>query len=135
MNRSDFIEAAYIPTNGDWILEVDKFTWNLEDTFEIKGEVLIDGNLNLTGDFQRTDRAEGNEDTTTDGTGDVTITHSLGFTPTNINVTPLGTGGSPLLPQVLSNTINSTTFTVRWFTPSTGLAATSAAVNFHWSAE
>ena len=99
------------------------------------GVAKIGGNMLFTGDFQRTDRAEGTESNTTDGTGDVTITHSLGFTPTNINITPLGTGGSPLLPQVLSNTINSTTFTVRWFTPSTGAPATSEAVEFHWSAE
>lgn len=113
----------YVQTTGVSVKSNPKLTVDSEVS------LLIDG------DFQRTDRAEGNEDTTTDGTGDVTITHSLGFTPTNINITPLGTGGSPLLPQVLSNTINSTTFTVRWFTPSTGLAATSAAVNFHWSAE
>lgn len=68
--------------------------------------------------------------TSTDGSGDVTVTHGLGGTPDNIQVTITGT--TPYVATV--HTIGGTTFKVRIFDMA-GAAVASTAVTFHWVGE
>lgn len=65
--------------------------------------------------------------TSTDGSGDVTVTHGMGTTPTAVLVTPTGT--TPWIVSV--HTIGATTFTVRFY-DAAGAAVTSTAVTATW---
>lgn len=70
--------------------------------------------------------------TTTDASGDVTVTHGVGTTPTVVLVTPTGTTAW----GVSVHTIGATTFTVRFYDLTTGLAvAGSTAVTATWLAK
>ena len=65
--------------------------------------------------------------TSTDGSGDVTVTHGMGTTPTAVLVTPTGTTAW----IVSVHTIGATTFKVRFF-DAAGAAVTSTAVTATW---
>lgn len=65
--------------------------------------------------------------TSTDGSGDVTVTHSMGTTPTAVLVTPTGTTAW----IVSVHTIGATTFKVRFY-DAAGAAVTSTAVTATW---
>ena len=65
--------------------------------------------------------------TTTDGSGDVTVTHGMGATPTVVLVTPTGT--TPWIVSV--HTIGATTFKVRFY-DAAGAAVTTTAVTATW---
>lgn len=65
--------------------------------------------------------------TSTDGSGDVTVTHGMGTTPTAVLVTPTGT--TPWIVSV--HTIGGTTFKVRFY-DAAGAAVTSTAVTATW---
>ena len=65
--------------------------------------------------------------TSTDGSGDVTVTHGMGTTPTVVLVTPTGT--TAWICTV--HTIGATTFKVRFF-DAAGAAVTSTAVTASW---
>lgn len=67
---------------------------------------------------------------TTNASGEVTVTHELGFVPNVINITSL-TAYQFVLVVTAKTT---TTFTVRAYTSNTGSAATSAAIAFSWQA-
>jgi hypothetical protein len=68
---------------------------------------------------------------TTDASGDLTITHGLGVTPSSVQAT-YGSSGSA---QVLAvHTITSTTFKIRFRLSNTGAATASAAVVAYWLA-
>ncbi|MBK7337828.1 MAG: hypothetical protein IPJ00_17455 [Saprospirales bacterium] len=70
--------------------------------------------------------------TTTDASGDVTVTHGMGTTPTAVLVTPTGTTAW----GVSVHTIGGTTFKVRFYDLTTGLAvAVSTAVTGTWLAK
>jgi hypothetical protein len=71
--------------------------------------------------------------TTTDASGDVTVTHGMGTTPTNVQVTVTGTSGAavPYIAIVLTDTIGATTFKVRFF-DAAGAAVTTTAVTAMW---
>lgn len=92
------------------------------------------GTIHFTGDLRRSDRAEGSVFTTTNANGDVIVKHDLGFTPTNITITPRGAGDAPLLYQVLTASIDASTFTVRVFADFSS-AAKGEEVSFYWSVE
>lgn len=68
--------------------------------------------------------------TSTDGSGDIAVTHSMGTTPTAVVVTVTGT--TPYVCTV--HTKGGTTFTVRFFDMA-GAAVTSTAVTFDWLAK
>ena len=65
--------------------------------------------------------------TTTDGSGDVTVTHGMGTTPTAVLVTPTGTTAW----IVSVHTIGATTFKVRFY-DAAGAAVTTTAVTATW---
>lgn len=65
--------------------------------------------------------------TSTDGSGDVTVTHGMGTTPTAVLVTPTGTTAW----IVSVHTIGATTFKVRFY-DAAGAAVTSTAVTATW---
>ena len=65
--------------------------------------------------------------TSTDGSGDVTVTHGMGTTPTAVLVTPTGT--TPWIVSV--HTIGATTFKVRFY-DAAGAAVTTTAVTATW---
>lgn len=85
--------------------------------------------VNANGVINR-DGGKGSVSTTTDGSGDVTVTHGLGGTPDNIQVTITGT--TPYVATV--HTIGATQFKVRIFDMA-GAAVTSTSVSFHWVGE
>ena len=67
--------------------------------------------------------------TTTDASGDVTVTHGMGTTPTAVLVTPTGTTAW----GVTVHTIGGTTFKVRFYDLTTGLAVSvSTSVTATW---
>jgi hypothetical protein len=68
--------------------------------------------------------------TTTDASGDVTVTHGMGTTPTSVQVTITGT--TPYVVTV--HTIGSTNFTVRFFDMA-GVALNAVAVTATWHAK
>jgi hypothetical protein len=68
------------------------------------------------------------ENLTTDGSGDATVTHNLGFAPNAITVQLKTLFDFICMPH----TITSTTFKVRVITASTGLPATASAIQFDW---
>jgi hypothetical protein len=68
--------------------------------------------------------------TSTDGSGDIVVTHSMGTTPTVVLITVTGT--TPYVCTV--HTKGGTTFTVRFFDMA-GAAVTSTAVTFDWLAK
>lgn len=65
--------------------------------------------------------------TSTDGSGDITVAHGMGTTPTSVQVTVTGT--TPYVVTV--HTIDATNFTVRFY-DMTGAAVTSTAVTATW---
>ena len=65
--------------------------------------------------------------TSTDGSGDVTVTHGMGTTPTAVLVTPTGTTAW----IVSVHTIGATTFKVRFY-DAAGAAVTTTAVTATW---
>jgi hypothetical protein len=68
--------------------------------------------------------------TTTDASGDVTVTHGMGTTPTSVQVTVTGT--TPYVVTV--HTIGATTFTVRFYDMA-GVALNAVAVTATWHAK
>lgn len=72
----------------------------------------------------------GSISTSTDGSGDIAVTHSMGTTPTVVLITVTGT--TPYVCTV--HTKGGTTFTVRFFDMA-GAAVTSTAVTFDWLAK
>lgn len=69
----------------------------------------------------------GSISTSTDGSGDITVAHGMGVTPTSVQVTVTGT--TPYVVTVHS--IDATNFTVRFY-DMTGAAVTSTAVTASW---
>lgn len=69
--------------------------------------------------------------TSTDGSGDITVTHGVGTTPTVVMTSVTGT--TPYFITVTAK--GATTFTVRFFAAATGLAVASTAVTFDWLAK
>lgn len=70
------------------------------------------------------------ENLTTDGSGDVIVTHNLNFIPNTITLQLKNLFGFVIMPHTVTNT----TFKVRVINTSTGAAAPSSAVAFDWKA-
>lgn len=71
--------------------------------------------------------------TSTDGSGDITVAHGMGVTPTVVDIQFTGTSGSatPYVYVVLIDGTDATNFTIRVF-DMTGAAVTSTAVTATW---
>lgn len=90
------------------------------------GRIIYDGTLSFPKNNQ-----QGNISTSTNGSGDITVTFSTAFAsaPTAINITSRGT--TPYVYNVTART--TTNFTVRVF-DMTGAAVSSTAIDFDWTA-
>jgi hypothetical protein len=138
-NLNNVAQLSIDATTLDWILDGDGTTLDFRrggtDYMRLDasgGLTLTSGNLSLSnndlngvGNFR-----VGATTNTTNGSGDITVTHGHSGTPTAIQITVAG-GGSPLIPVV--GTVNGTTFTVRFYNTS-GAAVTSTSVSFYWTA-
>jgi hypothetical protein len=138
-NLNNVAQLSIDATTLDWLLDGDGTTLDFRrggtDYMRLDaagGLTLTSGNLSLSnndlngvGNFQ-----VGATTNTTNGSGDITVTHGHSGTPTAIQITVAG-GGTPLIPVV--GTVNGTTFTVRFYNTS-GAAVTSTSVSFYWTA-
>jgi hypothetical protein len=138
-NVNNVAQLSIDATTLDWLLDGDGTTLDFRrggtDYMRLDasgGLTLTSGNLSLSnndlngvGNFR-----VGATTNTTNGSGDITVTHGHSGTPTAIQITVAG-GGTPLIPVV--GTVNSTTFTVRFYNTS-GAAVTSTSVSFYWTA-
>jgi hypothetical protein len=138
-NVNNVAQLSIDATTLDWLLDGDGTTLDFRrggtDYMRLDasgGLTLTSGNLSLSnndlngvGNFR-----VGATTNTTNGSGDITVTHGHSGTPTAIQITVAG-GGTPLIPVV--GTVNGTTFTVRFYNTS-GAAVTSTSVSFYWTA-
>ena len=68
---------------------------------------------------------------TTDASGNLTVTHGAGFTPTAVIVTPKSPSSGTIFAQVVAHTFTSTQFTIRCFSQ-TGTALNAVAITFSY---
>ena len=68
---------------------------------------------------------------TTDASGNLTVTHGAGFTPTAVIVTPKSPASGTIFGQVVAHTFTSTQFTIRCFSQ-TGTALNAVAITFSY---
>jgi len=138
-NLNNVAQLSIDATTLDWVLDGDGTTLDfrrggtdymrLGSTGSLtltSGDLALSGNdLNGVGNFQ-----VGATTDTTDGSGDITVSHGHSGTPSSVHITIAG-GGTPLIPVV--GTVNGTNFTVRFYNTS-GTAVTSTSVSFYWTA-
>ncbi len=86
-------------------------------------------NPRYTSSAELNSESEGVSSSTTDGSGDISVTHGLQSTPNQVRLTPQGT----TFYQMQVHSIGASTFSVRVL-DAAGAAVTSTAVTVHWEA-
>jgi hypothetical protein len=129
---ADTFRNDYIQANGTWTLHDLRTTKTGVEYADDYSSDFTDRSLvdKAYVDAQVEDKVSGVEAGTTDASGDITITHGLGTTPTV--VTAIAEGTTPYILTV--HTIGATTFKLR-VSDTGGAVLGSSAINIHWEAK